>query len=112
MKQATLFDAYTEPRTQPIAVARNTDPETSHIAAAQVESSGTAASHRVMIRSYVLALPGRTAGEIAKALGLPKNDTVSKRVKEIPEIEYGPKRRCKVNGTAMQTLWPKGEVEQ
>lgn len=89
-----------------LARSRRTDPETSHINAAKIESSGKAESHRRMIREYVFKHPGKTAGEIAKALGFPKNDTVTKRVKEIPQIRYGEKRVCSVNGTKMQTLHP------
>lgn len=91
------------------ARARRTDPETSHIAAQQIEERGTAHIQRQIIAEVVAAHPGLTAGEIPKYCDLDYFQ-VNKRLGEIERlglIVRGEKRECTVRTSQQQTWWPK-----
>lgn len=87
------------------ALARRTDPETSKIAARQVEASGRAGSHRHKIFTFIQHNNDRTAGEIADGIGMIMHK-VAKRITELNTanlITPGTPRICRVEGTFMRT---------
>ncbi len=89
------------------ALARNTDPITSHIAAGNVCKTGRAQAARKLILQFVQANPGYTSAEIAKALGMDRH-IPSRRLPELyPHVVKGSVRICRVNGTSMKTWYPR-----
>lgn len=109
-----------------IALARNSDPETSHIAAATVEASGAAQNQRDLALSAVQESPGRTATELEAYYGLDRY-MLSRRLPElrdegavqqcaicsmgrltcrICEKRHDVKRVCEIKGRPMQVWWP------
>jgi hypothetical protein len=89
------------------AKARKADPATSHRAAAQVESSGTAAAHREKIVAALRAVDGQTSDEIANLAGLDRV-AAARRMKELEtagRVRRGPERKSNVSGNAGVTWW-------
>jgi DNA-binding transcriptional ArsR family regulator len=89
----------------PVARARNTDPVTSHIAAATVERTGVASTQRAQILHYVAHHPDLTASEIAEGLGI-ERIIPGKRLPELRDAGYlvnGAERTCRVRGTKCMT---------
>ena len=90
------------------ALARNTDPTTSHQAAEEVEASGRAASQRHLCLLEVWKKPGRTAAEIAEAAGLDRH-VPSRRLPELRQagqVKNGEERVCAVTGNPSMTWLP------
>lgn len=93
------------------AVARRSDPESSHDTAAAVNKSDLIETHCKWIRYYVSNHPGSTAGEIAAAA--PEhmrldNAAVTRRFGDVSDdIRYGERRKCTVKGSTMSTWWPR-----
>ena len=97
-----------------VANSRNTDPNTSHKAARDVEAAGTATTQRDLCLSAVCRCPGSTAGEISAATGIDRH-TVSKRLPELRErkcVRNGKSRKCRSHGTQMMTWWPVATASQ
>ena len=93
------------------ALARKTDPITSHKAAEEVESSGRAASHRHLCLLEVWKKSGRTAAEIAVAARLERH-IPSRRLPELRKaglVKNGPERVCAVTGNPCMTWFPCAE---
>tara|TARA_R100000808_G_scaffold24092_1_gene54652 strand:- start:5158 stop:5472 length:315 start_codon:yes stop_codon:yes gene_type:complete len=93
------------------ALARNTDPITSHQAAAQVEGQGWASCQRQLCLNQVEARPGMTAAEVAVAQNLERH-VPSRRLPELRSaglVENGPSRRCTVTGKNSLTWHPAGK---
>lgn len=90
-----------------IARARNTDPETSHIAATVIEKTGRAETQREICLEAVRSNPDLTAAEIAVICGLDRY-TLSRRLPELREnglVWNGKPRYCRVRNTLMQTWY-------
>jgi len=80
------------------AFARRTDPATSHMAAAFVNKSGTAATQRAKCLAVVKRQPGLTAAEIAEITGLERHNP-SRRLPEMRKdglVANGEHRMCRV----------------
>lgn len=80
--------------------ARRTDPDTSHLAAHEIERSGHAASQRDLCLMHVRRHPGLTSSELAEQMGC-MNVFPHKRLPELRKaglIENGPARKCSVTG--------------
>lgn len=93
------------------ALARRTDPITSHEAAEEVESSGRAASQRHRCFLEVWKKPGCTAAEIAQAANLERH-IPSRRLPELRQagqIRNGQERICNVTGNLSMTWVPNAE---
>jgi hypothetical protein len=97
-----------------MALSRAYDPSTSHDAAEQVETNGSAPRARVLCLACVRQHPeGWTAAEIAAATGLERH-TPSRRLPELaddkpgrtPLVKRGPKRECRVLGSLQMTWLP------
>lgn len=98
MQQADLF------ATTPLA--RNTDPRTSHVAAARLEASGKLRAQQRQVLDALTRWPGSTAVEIATHSGLDRY-LVSRRLPELAvsgHARRGRPRNCTIRGTA-QTVW-------
>lgn len=88
--------------------ARNTDPETSHKAAAHIIANGSRASIQKRCLDMVEQLPGLTVNGIGKQLHL-HSHTVGRRLSDLAKaqrIVEGPVRI--EDGIAYTTYWPKG----
>jgi len=97
----------TESLFHPHARARNADPDTSHIAAAKVDSSGDGEAQRLACLHAVSRYPGYTAAEIARAIGLERH-IPSRRLPELRDGGYvvnGEKRKCRETGNLSMTWW-------
>lgn len=95
-----------------MALARSTDPVTSHEAASEAEGSGRARIQRDRCLASVLDCPGRTAAEVAAATGLERH-APSRRLPELRDaglIANGRARICKVTGRLSITWFPSQEV--
>jgi CRP-like cAMP-binding protein len=88
-------------------LSRTTDPQTSREAAALMDATGTATAHRDACLAEVKRLPGQTAAEIAKALGLERHEP-SRRLPELRQrglVRNGTSRICAVQGHRSMTWW-------
>jgi CRP-like cAMP-binding protein len=88
--------------------ARATDPDTSHIAAAEHTASGKRGTIFAIVVVLVRARPGHTSAELARYTDLTRHE-VARRLPEgetAGAIRKGEKRRCAVNGTLAMTWWP------
>jgi hypothetical protein len=99
---ADLFDFIPSP------LARRSDPASSHLAAAEVELSGTVNRHEAIILAGVKQQPGSTADELALVTGLDRV-AIGKRLREMVRkgmLSEGPMRACRVKGRMMLTWHP------
>lgn len=90
------------------ALARRTDPSTSHEAAEAVERCGRAASQRHLCLLEVWKRPGSTAAEIAARTGLERH-VPSRRLPELRQagqVRNGAQRICTVTGNPSMTWEP------
>ena len=95
------------------ATARQLDPETSHEAAAYIESSGSAASHRAKATELVKSTPGLTCSEYAQQIGI-NRAALSKRLPEIERHGYIRKGepRIGLGKVKESTWWPTALAQQ
>jgi DNA-binding MarR family transcriptional regulator len=87
-------------------LARNTDPRTSHLAAADIVTSGTREQHQAEVRRLVTENPGCTFRELAQYSYLDCHQ-IGRRLKEVEEqgyIKRGFARTCFLGGK-MSTTW-------
>ena len=95
-----LFDTTPPPAKH---LARRTDPETSKRAARHVARSGKAVRQRKQLYEAVVAGPGRTCPELAKATGIDRYDA-ARRLPELKgKIKHGDVKRCEVTGSPCVT---------
>ena len=91
-----------------MALARATDPDTSHLAAAAVERCGHASAQRNTCLAHVRKLPGQTAAEIAAVSGMERH-APSRRLPELRDsglVANGEVRICSVTGNRSLTWVP------
>jgi len=90
------------------ALARATDIDTSHDAAAHVVSSGLQAIQQERAAGALKVHPGMTSMELAKATGHDRY-MLARRLPELLEdgrAWRGPKKPCQVSGRSACTWWP------
>lgn len=92
MSDGFLFEIHREPLAPPapVARARTSDPQSSHAAAEQVESSGKAKKHRDRILDLVYEHPGCTTKELVRYLHREDLEDGLDRVelgRRMPELE-------------------------
>ncbi|WP_369968311.1 winged helix-turn-helix domain-containing protein [Stenotrophomonas rhizophila] len=90
------------------ALARATDIDTSHDAAAHVVSSGLRSVQQDRAAGALKAHPGLTSMELAKATGHDRY-MLARRLPELLEdgrAWRGPKKPCQVSGRSACTWWP------
>lgn len=95
-----------------MALARTSDPITSHQAARDAERRGVAAAHRLLCLAQVTRHPGQTAAEIAQGTGLERH-APSRRLPELRDdglVVNGPIRICRVKGRRSLTWIPAQEA--
>lgn len=92
--------------------ARNTDPSTSHEAAAALEASGRRQAQRARVRRAVHDYPGRTSAELAEAIDMDRY-AVARRLPELEplRVHKGEPRTCSIQGRRAVTWWPVTEEE-
>ena len=89
------------------ALARNTDPISSHLAAADVEKSGKADAQRVQCLEAVRRYAGQTARELSKKTGLDRY-MLNRRLPELAKagkVQRGDIRPCGAGGRPSLTWW-------
>lgn len=87
--------------------SRRSDPETSHLAAERIKSSGKLGCQQAAVLAAVREWPGMTAVELAHLAKMDRY-AVSRRTAELAgvKIRRGPARACTVNGSQMATWHP------
>lgn len=95
--------------TEPIRLARTTDPETSKLAA--VEAAESAAELQQWAADCVAESPGCTQRELGMRYCSTDPRKIGRRLNECDRrgmVRRGPKRACKVSGRQAETWWPIG----
>lgn len=89
------------------ALARRTDPETSHVSAQEAIGLGLVAEAAAGALRGVREHPGATARELEEAAQVPRS-TFGRRLSELDpsHVRRGPARRCRVTGRPAATWWP------
>lgn len=90
------------------AVARNTDPVTSHIAGEEHTASGKRGRHIGIVIDTVHRHPGKTSAELAPLCGLERHE-VARRTADAERagaIRKGQIRKCNTSGRSAVTWWP------
>lgn len=110
MKAAQL-DAFGPPRLlADTPRARNTDPETSHLAADDLKASGRLAAQQQLILTAVQRYPGRTSRELAAEINADRH-MVARRLPELEPVHVtkGAARPCTQSETRRPavTWWPR-----
>ncbi len=88
--------------------ARNTDPETSHLAAEENTLSGRRAVQQHAVLAAVMAHPGLTSRELAQAAGMDRY-VAGRRLPELEaakRVRKGEARECRVSKRRAVTWWP------
>jgi len=96
------------------AAARNRDPITSHLAAAEISMSGQRAFQQQTTASAVKRYPGKTSRELSVLLKLDRH-MLGRRLSECEEeklVRRGAMRRCATSGRLSLTWWPPDVAEQ
>lgn len=86
-------------------IARNTDANTSHRAAAEITASGKRATQQHVMLRGVQAHPGKTSAELAVICGVDRY-VAARRLPELRDAELvsnGESRRCSRTGKAAMT---------
>lgn len=89
-------------------IARETDPETSHLAAEEVTTSGRRAVQQHAVLAAVMAHPGLTSRELAQAAGMDRY-VAARRLPELEaakRVRKGEARECRVSKRLAVTWWP------
>lgn len=89
-------------------IARNTDPETSHLAAAYMNHTGKRDRQADKVLYVVKRYPNRTTQELAKLCNLGR-DALSRRLPELAtarKVIKGEARRCRVTERPAQPWLP------
>lgn len=109
MTQLDLFDGH-DLAAPVVARARRDDPETSHLAAEQINKSGKIAEHHQIIAALVRQYPGLTTGELSEKTTELTHEQIWRRMSELEELNtviHGAKRLCKVRRTLCRPWYPK-----
>lgn len=89
-------------------IARRSDPESSHRAAAEITDSGARAHQQAQAIAAVRAYPGLTSQELSELTGLERY-MLARRLPEAVTagaIRKGEQRTCSVTGRLALTWWP------
>ncbi len=89
-------------------VSRSTDPESSHLAEDEINSTSLRSYQQRQVLDAVRRKPGATARELAEQFGLDRY-VVSRRLPELEPayIQRGNLRGCMVGGRLSMTWWPR-----
>lgn len=96
--------------------ARNSDPETSHLAAERIKATGALGKQQRVVLDLVREFPGCTSAELAKfhacQTGADFGQWRFRVARRLPElapvhIRRGKPRECRVNGTPAGTWYPR-----
>jgi len=97
--------------------ARNTDPPTSHRAAARIKQSGALGRQQRLVLEWVRQYPGHTSAEIARRMAESRDDDgrlwtayrpmLGRRLPELAPVHLrkGEPRECQVTGAESLTWW-------
>ena len=89
-------------------IARNTDPESSHIAAREITYSGSRASQQIRVLEAVTNYPGNTSHELSFKIGMDRYQ-IARRLPELESngfIQKGQLRKDRINDRMVVTWWP------
>lgn len=102
----------TLPLFDPHRLARTSDPQTSHDAAASIVPHLPRLQRQAL--EAVAMTPGRTATELARLHGVPDPRVFNRRLTELARqglVVRGPVRRCSVTGRSAAT-WARPQAEK
>lgn len=85
--------------------ARNSDPISSHLAAARVTSNGSRAHQRNQASRAVQLFPGYTSQELCTLTHLDRY-MLARRLPECSTVTKGAMRACSITGRLAVTWWP------
>lgn len=108
-QQGTLFDAPLD-RTSAKVLAARLDPDTSHIAAADVVKSGLVEANKAKLAAGLRKHRGFTSRELAKMLHMDRHE-VARRLPDLaneqpPRARRGPVRNCSLGNRPAVTWFP------
>ena len=89
-------------------IARNTDPESSHLAAREITASGKREDQQHQTIAAVQRYPGLTMQELAARTNLCRF-MLGRRISECEtagKVRRGQKRKCTVTGRQAEPWWP------
>jgi hypothetical protein len=110
MNAAASFELFGPPRPMRVEtpIARNTDPESSHLAAAEITGSGKRRAQQDQTIAAVRKYPGRTSQELANLTGLDRY-MLARRLPECVTagaIKKGALIECTVTRKKAIAWWP------
>ncbi|MDR3445965.1 winged helix-turn-helix domain-containing protein [Dyella sp.] len=108
IRQETFWDREQTIRLVEMPIARATDPESSHHAAAELTASGRRGQQIAQTFAAVKAFPGRTSQELSDKTGICRF-VLARRLPEAVTagaITKGLQRACSVTGKLALTWWP------
>lgn len=112
------MDALTRDLFADVPRARNSDPRTSHTAAARIKATGALGRQQSLVLEYVRRWPGHTSAELARRMAIARDDDarmwvayrhmVARRTSELhpTRIRRGASRVCDVCGSDCLTWYP------
>ena len=88
--------------------ARNTDPQSSHIAAENITNSGRRVGQQAQVALLVKRHPGLTSAELSRKTEQLKREQIARRLPELEGvlIERGVPRKCGICKISCDTWWP------
>lgn len=86
--------------------ARNTDPQSSHIAAKRVTLSGIRANQQIEVFRLVKKYPGLTSAELSRKTKKLDRYQIARRLPELKGVRKGVPRHCGISKQSCDTWWP------
>ena len=86
--------------------ARNTDPESIHLAGEEITNSGQRQRQIDLVSAVVRDMPGRTSRELAAITHLDRY-MLARRLPDCASVRKGDMRKCVVSQKQAVTWWPK-----
>lgn len=108
IRQETFWDREQHLRLVETPIARATDPDSSHRAAAELTASGRRGQQIAQTIAAVRAFPGKTSQELSDKTGICRF-VLARRLPEAVTagaIAKGQQRPCSVTGKLALTWWP------
>jgi len=102
------FDFARPPRRVETPAARHSDPESSHLAAEEINRSGKRGQQQAQAIAAVKAFPGCTSFELALKTDIDRY-TLARRLPECITacaVRKGEQRTCSITGRQALTWWP------
>lgn len=86
--------------------ARNTDPQSSHIAAENITKSGRRVGQQAQVAQLVRLSPGSTSAELSRKTKKLDRYQIARRLPELKGVRKGVPRHCGISKQLCETWWP------